>query len=268
MDQNSGIDPDPFEERISDWFDSLAGVPAEVWFSALMLAVGFLLGVGAGGYTGFLGWMTFLSGTLLATASAARHQKIGFLRTVAMEDVVDQWGTLIQGAQEQGDMLLEEVARGILDSEAPNVRMERRDVAPSWLRGMLGGRRSFLIVSNGEHPRLKPFRMYINARAYGQNLQMNWYLMQQPGIGETFTKLMLLVPLLNFFALPIVWMSRMNQSPHAGVLELDFFDQQDLNAYVSNAHHCLLAAVDEVVVGLGQDPSRIDRKSRGFFGVS
>ena len=36
---------------------------------------------------------------------------------------------------------------------------------------------------------------------------------------------------------------------------------------MTNAHHCLLVAVDEVMVSLNQDPSKLDRKSRGFLGI-
>lgn len=53
-----------------------------------------------------------------------------------------------------------------------------------------------------------------------------------------------------------------------GVFDLDVFDQQDLNAYVSNAHHCLLEAVSAVMRESSQDLSLIERKSRGFLGIS
>jgi len=49
---------------------------------------------------------------------------------------------------------------------------------------------------------------------------------------------------------------------------LDFFDEQDLRAYVTNAHKCLQKAVDKLMLEFNQDPSKIDRKSRGFLGIS
>ena len=51
----------------------------------------------------------------------------------------------------------------------------------------------------------------------------------------------------------------------AGIFDRLFPDilvEEELNAYVTCIHHCLLEAVDELMRSLGQDPSKIDRKSR------
>ena len=54
----------------------------------------------------------------------------------------------------------------------------------------------------------------------------------------------------------------------AGILmDLDIFDQQDLRAYVTVAHHCMLEAVKALMVSLGQDVGTIDRKSKGVLEV-
>jgi hypothetical protein len=42
---------------------------------------------------------------------------------------------------------------------------------------------------------------------------------------------------------------------------------QDLVAYVTVVHHCILDAVEALMQKLGQDPRRIDRKSKGFLEV-
>lgn len=267
MDQDSHLAPlTPTVGEQAGWtWESVKESPGEFRLGATVCIIGLaLLTAGAG----LWGWVPFVLGGLVATTSLVQQQKIGFLRTVAMDQVVDQWSTLISGAQERGEAVLDEVALRIRESEAPNVRMERRDVAPGWVRGVLGGRRSFLIVSDGDHLQLKQFRMYVNARRYGQNLQVNWYLLQQPGFGETMFRLSLAVPVLNFVTIPLFWIVRSWKANRSGMLDLDFFDQQDLSAYVANAHRCLLAAVDQLMVELDQDPARLDRKSRGFFGVS
>ncbi|MCX5991190.1 MAG: hypothetical protein NTZ04_02495 [Chloroflexi bacterium] len=51
-------------------------------------------------------------------------------------------------------------------------------------------------------------------------------------------------------------------------LDLNLLDQQDLRAYIINAHHCLLKAVDKLMLDLHQEPSKIERRSRGFLGIS
>jgi hypothetical protein len=52
------------------------------------------------------------------------------------------------------------------------------------------------------------------------------------------------------------------------LLDLDVFDQEDLRAYATNAHHCLLKAVENLMLSMEQDPSRIERRSRGILGIS
>jgi len=57
-------------------------------------------------------------------------------------------------------------------------------------------------------------------------------------------------------------------SDKAMSFNLDLFQQQDLNAYATVVHHCLLKAIEKMMSNLGQDPSKIDRKSKGFLGIS
>ena len=52
------------------------------------------------------------------------------------------------------------------------------------------------------------------------------------------------------------------------VSDIDLFDQQDLTAYASNAHHCMLRAVQELMLKLHQDPTTLNRQSKGFFGLN
>jgi hypothetical protein len=52
------------------------------------------------------------------------------------------------------------------------------------------------------------------------------------------------------------------------ILSFDIFDQQDLIAFATSVHHSLLKAVEKLLYSLNQDPSKINRKSRGFLGIS
>jgi len=49
--------------------------------------------------------------------------------------------------------------------------------------------------------------------------------------------------------------------------DLDLFDKQDSSIYTTNAHHCLLQAVEKLMLSLSQNPYKIDRKARGFLGI-
>ena len=49
---------------------------------------------------------------------------------------------------------------------------------------------------------------------------------------------------------------------------MDVVKFEELTAYVTKVHHSVLRAVDSLMRNLGQDTSKIERKSRGFLGVS
>lgn len=110
-------------------------------------------------------------------------------------------------------------------------------------------RRNFLVVTNFENPKLLNYKTFICARDYGNNLDVSWYLTYKLSLLEAILRAII---------------------PSRGIYvpKLDLFDEQDLRAYVTNAHRSLLKAVENLMLSLKQDPSQIGRKSKGFLGVS
>ncbi len=265
MNENGTVPENPLGDQLASIERWIRNAPAPLIGGGLMLLIGFLFVVVAGGA---LPSVIFIAGLVVTTTSASKHYSIGFLRTVGSEQVIDQWDMLIGGAQEKAEEVLDGTAASVGASAAPNIHMERREIAPGLLRGVLGGRRHFLVVQHEGHANLKPFRMYVNVRAYGNNLQVSWYLVEQPGFWQRMLNLFGMIPLVNLLFLPFQLTSKSKMKGQSGMLGLDFFDLQDLTAYVTNAHHCLIDAVEQVMLELNQDPSRIERKSRGFLGVS
>lgn len=265
MSENKTLPESPIGDQLASIEQWVRNAPLPLLGGGLLLVLGFLLIVLAGGA---IPWLLFMTGLVVTTTSVSKQYNIGFLRTVGNEQVIDQWDVLIGGAQEQAEVVFEATVTKVAESEAPNIRMERREVAPGMLRGVLGGRRPFLVLEHEKHTNLNPYRMYINARPYGRNLQVSWYLVIQPGFWRRVLNLMMMIPLLNLFFLPFQLVSNSRRNGQSGLMELDLFDTQDLTAYVTNAHHCLLEAVERVMSELGQDPASIERKSRGFLGVS
>jgi hypothetical protein len=156
---------------------------------------------------------------------------------------------LIDNAQGKTEELYQTTMRFIQESRAPEVKIEEVKVRPSWLAGLFGRERKYLMVRNEG---LKDYRMYVGARDYGNNLDVSWYLTCEPGfLKKTFSRIL-----------------TEGATDKAFSFDLDIFQQQDLTAYVTCVHHCLLKAVEAIMLGLGQDFSKIERKSRGFLGVS
>jgi hypothetical protein len=177
------------------------------------------------------------------------------MAVIKREQVIDSWSVLIKNGQERADVIFQDTQNLITDSRAPDIEMERKSLAPSIIRGILGAKREFLIVKNNINRNLKTYQVYVNARDYGNNLHVSWYLVTRLGFWRT------LLARIFFFIVR-------EPQPSTLVAELDLFDQQDLIAYTTNAHHCLIEAVEKLMLDLHQDPSKIDRKSRGFLGIS
>ena len=167
--------------------------------------------------------------------------------------LLDNWSVLIKDAQGRGDDLLKMAERLIKDSDLPDVIIKTVRVVQGGLAGLFSKtkERDYLMVGNKD---LEHYRMYIGARDYGNNLDVQWYLVKRErGLKK----------------------DKISEAIKAGMKDLrrgfvgmNLFEKQDLTAYVTAIHHSLLEAVEKLMTSLGQDFSKIDRKSKGFLGVS
>lgn len=166
--------------------------------------------------------------------------------------IIDQWSTLMQQCQGQGEGLLQAVEKNLEKHQAPGVSWKRESVAPGLLKGLFGKRRDYLLLT---HERFEDYLMCVGARDYGTNLDVSWYL-----TGSTKSVLVR-----TLAQVPGVGVAA---GMYAALQSLDVFDQQDLTAYVTVGHHSVLQAVEELMQKQKLDLTRLDRKSRGAFGVS
>jgi len=165
-------------------------------------------------------------------------------------EVLDNWSALIRNAQGQGDKIISATKELLEKSKAPSLEIREEKVGPGLTSVIIGETRDFLIVTDRRNIKLSSFKAYINANNYGDCLFISWYLTYLPDISQAL-----------FSLLP-------GARQILNLDDLNLFNRQDLTAYVTNAHHCLLEAVDKLMLGMGQDPSKIDRKSKGFLGIS
>jgi len=174
--------------------------------------------------------------------------------TLGEEKILDNWSVLIENAHGRSKKIFDLTKESMKKERLPDVEVEEVKVK-SRPRGLLGKvfERDYLMVTNKG---LKDFKMYIGARDFGNNLNVSWYLTCEPG------------PLKKMFSQAFTRATGSLASGIALSFMMDVFEYEDLNAYVTSVHHALLGAVDTVMREVGQDPSKIDRKSRGFLGVS
>ncbi len=180
---------------------------------------------------------------------------IGFLLIVIVitnrkADILDDWSILIKNAQGQRDKIISSTKGLITDSKAPSLELKEENVGPTLALASFGETRDFLIVSDRRNIKLSNFKTFVNVNDYGENLFVSWYLTYRPDFLQSL--IMLLPGIKKIMSLD----------------DLNLFNKQDLTAYVTNVHHCLLEAVEKLMTGLNQDPSKIERKSRGFLGIS
>lgn len=161
--------------------------------------------------------------------------------TLKDEKIVERWSILIGNGEGQAEKVYSDTENLVRLSKAPGMGMERVRVRPSWLKGLFGVERAYLMVTNES---LKDYRLLIGARDYGNNLDVSWYLTCEPKFFKnTFSRLL----------------------SRGG---LDMFYQQDLNAYATLVHHCLRETLEKIMTDLGQDTSKLGYRSKGFLGIS
>ncbi len=163
------------------------------------------------------------------------------------EEVVERWGYLVEGAQGRVEEVFRDIGFFINESKATWIKARRRKVSPSIFKGILGESRDFLVSTDRSNPKLSAYKVYINVRDYGNNLDVSWYLTYKLGFLQSL-------------------LYSITQSKFEPALNL--FEEQDLRAYVTLVHHSTLKALEKLMLSLNQDFSKVDRRSKGFLGVS
>ena len=120
--------------------------------------------------------------------------------------------------------------------------MEQQTITSGRLFGIVGERRPFSITFYRGNVRLEPYGMFVSVRNYGTALQASWYLIARLTLWQ--------------------WILQ-----RFGLLDLDFFEEDDLRGHVTAVHHAFIDAVVALLTTLGKD-TEINRTSKGFLGVS
>ena len=165
------------------------------------------------------------------------------------QQVLESYHELISQGQGEAENTFDEIITQITDNQVPVIKMSKESAALSLMGKLFGRKREFIIVTNTTNKRLKAYRIYVNARDYGTNLQVSWYLVSKVGFCRAL--------------LAIIF--RGVSSGETLVMKLDLFDLQDLQAFRTVVHRAVLHAVRELVKKLGQDPSAINQKSKGYL---
>jgi hypothetical protein len=158
------------------------------------------------------------------------------------ESVVDKWSTLVLNGAGKSAWVIAQIESKIAEAKLPGVRATEREVRA----GVFGERRNFLLVA---HNGLPDFFLYIGARDFGIHLDVAWYLTIQPkGLKRALSRYS-------------------SGNPLALSMQLDFFRQQDANAFVTAVHHTVTDTAKELLDELDQNPAGLNTQSKGFLSV-
>ena len=113
----------------------------------------------------------------------------------------------------------------------------------------MGNEREFLVLKDKQRLSLQAYQVFLNARDYGENFDVSWYLTCRPTIAQVLGSLFV-----------------KSYSAEKEISDLNVFDQQDVRAYAMNAKHCMRKAVEKVLNEAGYDPSKIDWSRKGASG--
>ena len=182
-------------------------------------------------------------------------------KIVLREDkILEKWSVLIQNAQGKSKEIIEKTATTLEESGAPGVKAEMVRVFPKVAPGFFDSGffkslekqgKDYLMTTNEN---IKSMRLLVGAQDYGSNLYVSWYLICEPS------------------SLSKVFAAFSGKATDGGAkwtpVITNVFMEEELTAYTSLIHHCVLDAVEALMTSVGQDFSRVDRKTRGFMGIS
>lgn len=162
------------------------------------------------------------------------------------ETILNQWSMLVDGAAGRDTELLDDIQARLTAAWIPGNSEWSIDEVESG--GMFSKtKREFLIV------RLEQFgdyRNYIGVRPYGKHLDCCRFLTVEPG----FLKRQLSQAITG-------GEDRLLSTPKNLLVE------QDLTAWVTVVHHCVIGSVKGLFTKLGQDPNGVRSETKGFLQV-
>src|SRR5687768_14745624 len=156
--------------------------------------------------------------------------------TIRKDRVLDNWQKIVDNGSGNRDSIYTKTETYLTQASLPNVTW-RRDAVNT---GLFKTTREFIVVNHGE---LREYVMFLCARDYGQHLDCAWYVTCRPGLFKR--------------AVSKAAVGHQN----ALSLNLDVFNQQDLEAWVSCVHHAFLRSIQELMEELKQDITGMNTRS-------
>ncbi|MFA5746793.1 MAG: hypothetical protein WC926_01825 [Candidatus Paceibacterota bacterium] len=181
-------------------------------------------------------------------------------------EIVEQWGTLIEGAQGKQQDFYKAIRERLNELQPPKLDISQEKICASLLRQLKGESRMFLVLKS------KYFDGYVvrvGAEDYGKQLNISWYMTQTP---SKFIQFLLGLPSLVFLLLYPVYIAviiyEKAVKKRVSLENMDLFDKDEFSAFAGTVHHSVLYGSRYISEAVGFDFSKVDQKSRGFLNLN
>jgi len=162
--------------------------------------------------------------------------------TMRKDSIIQSWEQIIGGAAGHTKWVYEKTIENLKHANIPSMTYKLDDVTTD----MFGIKREFLILYN---QMLRDYRMFIGVRDYGAHLDASWFVTLMPrGLKRALSKYT-------------------TGNPYAFSQQMDMFNQQDLNAWVSVSNEMFQLALKDLAEEVKFDPSILNKQSRGYLNV-
>lgn len=165
--------------------------------------------------------------------------------TLKEETILNEWAMVLDHAAGNVEIVLDNIQKRLNESKIPGeCDWQVREVKSQGFFSRV--RREFLFVSLKE---FSDYHMYIGIRDYGAHLDCCRFLTVEPGF---FKK----------------WLSqKLTGDVEALSAPKNILIHQDLRAWTTVVHHCVLDSIESLMTELGKDPRLLQRQSKGFLEI-
>jgi hypothetical protein len=154
--------------------------------------------------------------------------------------VIDSFNDLIEGGAGRSTWVMEQIEALVKKADLPYVTTSIQPASPN----IFTKKETYLVIT---HHRLRRYRIYIRVRDFGIFLDVSWFLTAEPRYFKRF------------------FSRTFRRNPRALAMQINFASQQDLKAFITAIHYCVIRVVKTLLEELDQDSSRLDTSHKGFL---
>lgn len=166
-------------------------------------------------------------------------------RTLKDELILNEWAMIIDQASGEEVGLINDIKNNLENSSIPgDCHWSIQEVKSKGIISRV--KREFLVVHLEQ---FSDYHMYIGVRDYGVHLDCCRFLTVEPNVFKKWTSKKL-TGFIDSYSVP-----------------KNILLHQDLRAWITVVHHCVLEAVSALMKKLDQDPKLLQRGSKGYLDI-